>query len=203
MEHPDRSPTPRRAQKFPAAISPSESISSSLSATIFFKRLFSPSSSFRRFISSPFMPAYSGRERFQVASDTRGRCDQHAQPRALLGAGEGREALVTAQTGYALVVDTEPLLAKECCHAPIAVVGTLSGQVSQPGSQTLLLVGDPRWVVGARWNGVGLQARRPGARRTRIWHGWSARPDGAVPGLEFSRRDVLQGALVRRMVLLR
>src|SRR5690606_21649079 len=57
-----------RGQKFPSASSLSIDLSSSASARSFFRRAFSPSSSFRRLASLAFMPPYWATQRCQVES---------------------------------------------------------------------------------------------------------------------------------------
>src|SRR5215218_2073526 len=64
----DGGPPPGRAQKFPRLTSFRMSMSTACSATIFFRRAFSDSSSLRRFIASPFMPPWWLRQRWKVAS---------------------------------------------------------------------------------------------------------------------------------------
>src|SRR5215208_3543204 len=59
---------PARAQKFPRLTSLRMLMSTAWSATIFFRRAFSFSNSFKRFIASAFMPPYWLRQRWKVAS---------------------------------------------------------------------------------------------------------------------------------------
>src|SRR5215212_7003323 len=59
---------PARAQKFPRLTSLRMLMSTAWSATIFFKRVFSDSSSFRRFVASAFIPPYWFLQRWKVAS---------------------------------------------------------------------------------------------------------------------------------------
>src|SRR5690606_38161633 len=60
--------SPVRGQKFPSASSLSIALSSSASARSFFRRAFSPSSSFRRLASLAFMPPYWATQRCHVES---------------------------------------------------------------------------------------------------------------------------------------
>src|SRR5205809_5579622 len=69
-QHQDRLAPPGRAHQLPDATSFSASISSSLSATIRFRRVFSRSSSFSRLTSSPCIPPYCAGQRWNVFSET-------------------------------------------------------------------------------------------------------------------------------------
>src|SRR5215211_7624279 len=64
----DGCPPPGRAQKFFRLTSFRMLMSTAWSATIFFRRAFSDSNSFKRFIASAFMPPYWLRQRWKVAS---------------------------------------------------------------------------------------------------------------------------------------
>src|SRR5215212_7912052 len=64
----DGGPPPARAQKFARLTSLRMLMFTAWSATIFFRRAFSFSNSFKRFIASAFMPPYWLRQRWKVAS---------------------------------------------------------------------------------------------------------------------------------------
>src|SRR5690606_32566390 len=163
-----------RAQKFPREISLSMSISRACSATIFFNRAFSRSSSFNRLASSDFMPPYWFCQRCQVASEI-SRCLEplsgsvaESSP-ADEGCGEVEESVVDVGAAFPsdgqateLVEQGEGLFDDPASRGDL-VAGSSSWDVAGDATLPQFLVDAGVVVALVRDQGLDAVARRAGA----------------------------------------